>query len=371
MPADYQFIDTEKSLDRFLEERPKLIAFDTEFTFERTYRAIPELLQIATPEQIALIDLQSNLPFSRLARLFTSNDVTRLAHSIDHDLDVICMLISGELGPVEDTQLAYAFLNEDRSHGYASVVEKCLGIKLDKSQQRSNWSKRPLSTDQLDYAVQDIVYLPAIWDQLEQLLKEAGRFEWYREEQDRIQFMHPEDPKKIIGKPQALLTMDETVFQFLQKIEAWRCVCAKMADIPKNWIISSKNQVQLARTRHINERRLRRLMSFKMARKHHRRLKGLLQESRNAAAESEELPLPTLAPYVQQLKAQAEECTGKLGINVELLASMKDLLFTVRHYLKHQEFPPWFGEWRTDLIGDAVMATVDEIRQNHAKALAR
>ncbi len=148
------FIDTPAELARLcaqLRGRPWL-TLDTEFIRERTYRARLCLVQVASEEVVACIDTQALDDLTPLLDLLFDPATTKVLHAARQDLEIIHDLADGRVpGPVFDTQIAATLAGFGDQVGYAELVRRLLGIELDKSQARTDWSARPLDPEQLKY----------------------------------------------------------------------------------------------------------------------------------------------------------------------------------------------------------------------------
>ena len=368
MIPEYVLIDTSEAFRAFAEETPRLFAFDTEFTRERTFNPIPELLQIAIDDRIAIIDLRADLPIELIKHWFQREDIVRIAHSISNDIEVLNEIFRDELGVIEDTQLAYAFLQSGQMPSYAKLVKHQFGVTLDKSMQRSRWNKRPLSRKQLDYAALDIAHLIELWIELVEQLQQTGRLEWYREERDRVQTPDADDPNRVVGNARRLMQLSERGLQFLRSLDDWRTKRASSMDIPKNWVLSRDQLFQLAGERSLKDQALRKVLSTKQVDRHRRKLQELHRQAQAAAKRSELTPPKRLNKIVKALGEQCNALANQMNVSEEVLGSNKDLLFAIRAYLSEGELPSWFGIWRTELIGDATMRAADNFAREIAIA---
>ena len=154
----YTFIDSLEDLaflNKELLSKP-YIGIDTEFRRTSKDNMKLALLQINDEEEIFLIDtLLIKDPQDQVSFLY-SNEVVKIFHSCKEDLEAVYSWTNEEMVNIFDTQIANAFLDSDYSIGYQGLVEKKLGIILDKKETRSNWIRRPLSDSQLKYAALDV-----------------------------------------------------------------------------------------------------------------------------------------------------------------------------------------------------------------------
>ena len=146
------FISTSEELRRFCERAASssVLAVDTEFLRERTYRPRLCLIQLATSaDDIAAVDPLAISDLSPVVELFENPAITKVFHACSQDLEVI----DGSLGcvpaPLFDTQLAAAFLGQRMQLGYGGLVEAYTGVRLAKAESLTDWSRRPLDPEQL------------------------------------------------------------------------------------------------------------------------------------------------------------------------------------------------------------------------------
>lgn len=368
MIPDYTFIDTKEAFQAFANETPRLFGFDTEFTREKTFNPIPELLQIATEDRIGIIDLRADLPIDQIKHWFQQDGIVRVAHSISNDIEVLNEIFKDDIGVIDDTQLALAFLHSGQMQSYAKLVEHQFGVTLDKSMQRSRWNARPLSRAQLDYAVLDIAHLNELWSVLVQQLQEVGRLDWYLEERNRLQKPNEDDPNRVVGNARRLMQLSERGLQFLRSLDTWRTKRASSMDIPKNWVLTRDQLFQLASERSLKDKALRKVLSSRQVERHRRKLQGLHQQAQIAARRSELTPPKRLRKIVRTLGEQCNALANQMNVSEEVLGSNKDLLFAIRAYLSDGELPSWFGIWRTELIGDATKRAADDFARETAIA---
>ena len=360
MTPEYTYIDSVSTFRSFADEIPQSFGFDTEFTREKTFLPIPELLQITTGERIAIFDLRANLPLKEIAPWFQRKDVERIGHSVLNDLEILREVFSLNIGPIDDTQLAFSFLNSGTALSYANLVAEKFEVALDKSMQRSRWDKRPLQRKQLDYAVMDIYHLPELWPWLKDELITAERYEWYIEERNRLHTPSADDPNNVVGNATKLLNLSEQGLQFVLALDRWLTSRAASLDIPKNWLLTRNGLFQLARERAINAKVLSNYMSDRQAQRHHWTLRKLQQKSRSQAQRSKQLSPSRLQETVRELGNRCKQIAAKLNVNDDLLVSNKDLLFAIRSYLTTGELPSWFGQWRIRLVGDITKQAAEQ-----------
>ncbi|MFI9650926.1 HRDC domain-containing protein [Guyparkeria halopsychrophila] len=224
------------------------LPLDTEFVRERTYFPQLALLQIATTDTVWLVDPIAGLDLTPFWQALVSSDTPVVLHAGDQDLDLI-LTAAGRLPPqVFDTQIAAELLGIGGQLSYAALTEALLGIRLDKGETRSDWLARPLSDTQLNYAVQDVAQLHALFPILEQRLREAGRLDWMAEETTRqcdpTRFTPPDDQRwqKIRG----VQALNRAGLAVLQVLAGWRERLAREQDRPRRWVWGDQAMLDLA-----------------------------------------------------------------------------------------------------------------------------
>ncbi len=184
----YTFIDTLEDLDflnKELMQKPYL-GVDTEFRRTNKDNMKLALLQVNDDEEIFLIDaLRINDPKESVSFLF-SDSVVKIFHSCKEDLEAVYAWTNNQMVNIFDTQLAHAFLEDNYSISYQSLVEKELEIILDKKETRSNWIRRPLSDSQLKYAALDVEYLIHLYLKQVNSLQNSKKLDWLQQDINKL-----------------------------------------------------------------------------------------------------------------------------------------------------------------------------------------
>ncbi len=180
----FTFIDSHENLDFLNKEllSKTYIGVDTEFRRTTKDNMKLALLQINDDEEIFLIDtILIEEPAEQVSFLF-SDSIVKIFHSCKEDLEAVYSWTDRKIENIFDTQLANSFLDSEFSISYQALVEKKLGIVLDKRETRSNWIRRPLSDAQLKYAALDVEYLIPIY--LEQCLElsKSEKLNWLKQD---------------------------------------------------------------------------------------------------------------------------------------------------------------------------------------------
>ena len=214
------------------------IGLDTEFLRERTYRAQLCLVQVATADEAVCIDPLALADLAPLARVLATDGVLKVMHASRQDLEVL-LPVAGLTRPVFDTQIAASLTGLPAQVGYAEAVRRFLGQALDKSHTRTDWSRRPLSAEQIEYARDDVRYLLPLAARLQEELARLGRLEWLAEElatlaDERALTIAPEDAWLRL---KGLRPLDPARQRLARALAAWRERSALEHNRPRGWIL--------------------------------------------------------------------------------------------------------------------------------------
>ena len=214
------------------------VGLDTEFLRERTYFARLCLVQLAAPGEAACVDPLALAELAPLAALLAGPGTVKVMHASRQDLEVLYPL-AGLTRPVFDTQIAAALAGFPAQVGYAELARRLLKRDLAKSHTRTDWSRRPLSREQIEYALDDVRYLLPIAAELERELARLGRLPWLSEELAGL-----EDTRGFITEPDAawqrvrgLRGLDPGRERLARGLAAWRERRALEHDRPRGWIL--------------------------------------------------------------------------------------------------------------------------------------
>lgn len=230
-----------------LKDSPWLVV-DTEFIRERTYYPRLCLVQIGNGEQLACVDPLALEDLSPLLELLYNPNIIKVFHSADQDLEIFYHL-RGELpSPIFDTQPAAALLGHGEQIGYANLVKALLNRTLDKSQTRTDWSKRPLSSRQIDYALDDVRYLRTIYAMLRDELTRRGRLNWLDGDLRRLTDpgTYRVDQDNVWQRIKGTNRLKGARLNVLKHLARWREQRAIKTDKPRKWVLSDNILLDLA-----------------------------------------------------------------------------------------------------------------------------
>ena len=245
----------------------KFVAVDTEFVREKTYWPILCLVQIATPNDAVAIDpLIKGIDLRPLYELMTDTSVMKVFHSASQDLQIMFNVIGEIVNPVFDTQIAAMVCGYGDQPAYATLVQRIVGESLDKKSQMTDWSRRPLTDDQIEYAIGDVTYLIHVYNKLTDELEHSGRLSWAQEEMDRLlnDDLYDQDVRELWRRVR-LRRPTRRALAILREITEWRELTARKTNIPRGWVCRDEALAEIAlnapqtpdaleRVRGINER---------------------------------------------------------------------------------------------------------------------
>ncbi len=248
---DYDYIDSDAGLARLCAAlgEAEFCAIDTEFIRESTYYPELALIQIASDTQLACIDPLAIGDFTPFASLMLKDSLLKVFHSCSQDLEILYQRFGQVPVPVFDTQLAAAVLGYNHQISYADLVQQVSGVALEKKHTRANWMRRPLSRDELDYAMDDVRYLLQVYRQLDSELESRHRRSWI--EKDLQAMSNPAnyevDTAQLWQRLRGVQKLKGEKLQIASDLCRWREQVAQQQNRPRRWIAKDDAIVEIAR----------------------------------------------------------------------------------------------------------------------------
>jgi ribonuclease D len=217
------------------------MAFDTEFIPEKYYRYKLCVISVATSKGNYLIDVLKLKRINGFLKLIEDPSILKITHAGENDYQLLVENYGAMPVNVFDTQLAYGFLQYDYPVGLQTLLSRLSNVKLDKGALRSDWEKRPLSSEQCKYAVQDVVYLHSLMISLKRRLKKNGKLDWAEMENRRLQdsTFYQSDPLDFLNAAQ-LNQMSQKEKVFLLRMHLWRQLEAEKEDRPVTVVLKTR-----------------------------------------------------------------------------------------------------------------------------------
>jgi ribonuclease D len=337
------------------------IGLDTEFLRERTYRAQLCLLQIASAAEAACVDPLALTELAPLTQILTDPAITKVMHASRQDLEVLLPL-GGLAHPVFDTQIAASLTGLPAQVGYAELVRRLLGKELSKSHTRTDWSRRPLSPEQIDYALDDVRYLLPIAAELEEQLERLGRRQWLAEELQPLADASALtlDPESAWLRLKGLRELDPGRQRLAQALAAWRERSAVEHNRPRGWIMDDavlrEIVLQVPRTPEaltqipemppgLVKRRAAELLE---------RVAAAQISDPPPAAPARARPDPARAALVKKLSSVSQTVARELNLMPEVLATRRDL----EQFAEGRRDGILLQGWRRELLGARLLAAL-------------
>ena len=252
-----EIVQDNKSYNRAckLIKKQSTIYLDTEFLRDKTYWPLLCLIQIKTARKTFIFDFikKKNFDLIKLKKIFQNKKILKVIHSSKQDLEVLFLNFDTIIYPIFDTQIAYAQLTDINSIGYTSLVKILLKKNIKKDQQISDWSHRPLSNLQLQYAANDVKYLPKLYNLLSNQILTKKKKKNFEDEIKKLNLIKniykTEDSwKKIKIKKNSNINFD-----LLKIFSEWREKKAQILNLPRNWIITDKIIIKAAKKINISD----------------------------------------------------------------------------------------------------------------------
>ena len=358
----YRWITDDRSVvelvDRLLAQ-PRY-ALDTEFHRERTYFPKLALVQIASADELVLVD-PLTCDLSPLRRLFDS-DVLAVLHAAQQDLDVLHHAVQAVPRRLFDTQLAAGFLGQS-TPSLVSLLQSELRVSAAKGDRLTDWLRRPLSDDQCDYAAADVAHLLELHDRLSARLAAEGRTDWV-EDACRDLLGKPAsgtEPDMAWTRLKDVRVLKPKARGVARSVAAWRERRAMANDQPVRQVLPDlailgiaqkqpRTLQELATARGVDDRHTRGQIGKELL---EAVTAGLSMEASLPAPDGEELDRG-LRPAVALVSAWVSEVARQERIDTALLATRADLVA----FLRGDADARLAMGWRHGLLGDGIRRLV-------------
>ena len=245
-----EFIATSEALAALCArlEGEAFVTVDTEFMREKTYYPELCLVQIAGANDVAVVDaLAPGMDLAPLGRLLAKPEVVKVFHACRQDVEIFLLLFDAVPTPLFDTQVAAMVAGFGDQVGYDSLVAALTGGHIDKAHRFSDWSARPLSKSQINYAAADVTHLREVYEKLLAKLEKEGRLEWLAEEMAIL--TRPEtyrvDPERAYERLK-IRSNNRRQLGLAKAIAAWREREAQRINIPRGRLLKDEQIPEIA-----------------------------------------------------------------------------------------------------------------------------
>lgn len=346
------------------------ITVDTEFMRERTYYAKLCLLQISGPDKEAVgVDVlagDEELDLTPVWNLFANKNIVKVFHAARQDLEIIYQLSGTLPAPLFDTQIAAMVCGYGDQVGYEALVNDICKAKADKSSQFTDWTHRPLSQKQITYALNDVIFLKDIYENLKNRLDKKGRSDWVLEETQNL--LDPtlyQFPPRDAWQRLKLRSPKPRDLAVLRELAQWREEESQKKDVPRGRILKDETLLDLTYQKPRTESDLARIrgVSADMSKGKFGKLildameRGLAVPDADCPIVIARDPLPQrLSPILEMLKmllriqASEHDVAGRLITDSE----------TLENFVKDPSSSPTLIQgWRYDVFGKFAKEMMD------------
>lgn len=363
-------ITTQAALNTFCDaaSQKPFICVDTEFMRESTFYSILCLIQAATDDDEVIIDpLAEGLDLTPFNALLMNNDIIKVLHAARQDMEIFYQMCSAVPKNIFDTQIAAMALGFGDSTGYGALVKGRLDINLDKGARFTDWSRRPLSEKQLNYALADVTHLRDLYPDMITELEEKGRMSWVLEEmapqlEEKLYTFEPENAWERLK----LRNPKKHYLAALKAAAAWRERQAIEKNIPRRRVLKDDAMYDLAQQKPKDIAALARLRSIPRGFEKSRSAKDLVESLNAAIANANDyapkLPKvqhmpPNLGPTIEMLKTLLRLRTEYIDIAPRMVANNADIEKLAAFGAK-ADIAALKG-WRKEIFGEDALKMLD------------
>ena len=359
-------IDTTEALDALMTElrSASYVALDTEFMRDQTYWPRLCLMQVAAPGIEAIIDpMAEGIDLASFYDLLRAPGILKVLHASRQDIEIF--YIQGEVipDPLFDTQIAAMVCGFGESASYETLARRLAHAEIDKSARFTDWSRRPLSKRQLEYALADVTHLRVVYEALAKQLERTGRAAWVEEEIAALKepSLYKLDPA-LAWKRLKPRTANKRFLALLACVAAWREREAQARDQPRNRILKDEALLEIAAHPPETAQALEHIRTIPKGFAASRMGKALLEEvARGADAE----PPPEIEAVrarrkrepspsaVDLLKTLLRHCAEAAGVAPRLIADAEDIERLAAH---EDDGVPALHGWRAEVFGNKAIA---------------
>lgn len=257
---EFQFIDNPAKLASFCQSLTncRFLGFDTEFVSEDRYESELCLIQVATEDQLAIIDPIVIGDTTAFWKALSNGGHISVAHAGREEFRFCERFTGARPAQLFDVQIAAGLVGFEYPAAYSSLVSKLANESIKKGETRSDWRRRPLSRSQLDYAIVDVVHLKKIHDKLVDRLTNLDRLTWMTEEMEKWQAdLESLRTEELWRRISGVATLDSKSLAVVRELWNWRDRTAKEKDQPARRILRDDLMVELARKATSNTKKIK------------------------------------------------------------------------------------------------------------------
>ena len=248
---DTSLITEKKKIEIFIKKiiDSEAISIDIEFMRRNTFFPEPCVIQLSNGNMHACIDLTLEVDYKTLFKSIFKEDKKIILHSCRQDLEILYMILGFIPQNIFDTQFAASFLGFKYQIGYAELIKEIYNIDIDKTEKMTDWRKRPLSKEQINYALNDVKHLNRLSKYLTDKLIETKKIDYFNEE--FTNYLNDIDWSPNINdawkKIKTINNLNKKTREVAQILSIWRERKAIDKNIPRNWIMNEKEIIEISK----------------------------------------------------------------------------------------------------------------------------
>lgn len=261
LPA-FTYVENDYDLEMICNKLSKeeWLCFDTEFVGEKRYHTLLCLIQLSSANGHYIVDPISINNLDPFLRLIEDPNILKITHAGENDFRLLYQNYGILPSNVFDTQLASAFVGYKYPVAFSKLLDAELGVKLSKGYTVTDWESRPINKKLIEYALNDVIFLKELTDQLVAKLESLGRLDWVKEEMKKMELKdaYVRNVYAEVIKNSKVRSLRKKEQAFFLRITKWRHEQAKLKNYSKEMILSSTNLNHIVRAIHSGKEALKR-----------------------------------------------------------------------------------------------------------------
>jgi len=342
----------------------KVLAVDTEFIRDSTYYPSLCLIQIAGINFAAAIDPLAKLDMSPIWELLLNKNILKVFHAGRQDIEIFFGLMGEIPTPIYDTQIAAMFCGLGDQVGYESLVKNFLGLSVNKEHQFTNWLQRPLSKNQINYAISDVTHLINIFPLIRKAIKDNNREEWVTKELEHLskKELYKVKPDEVWKKIK-LKNSNPQMLNLLKYLAYWRENECKKRNIPRNRLIRDDVLINISfsKPKTISELKKIRAIPKNLSNDDFSQILEVIDKAEKVKREEWPLISTSTSPQISKsslelLKILLKYCSEENGLAEKVIANTDDLKSILEGQKKNMKV---FTGWRNKIFGEMALSLLN------------
>ena len=342
----------------------KVLAVDTEFIRDSTYYPSLCLIQIAGINFAAAIDPLAKLDMSPIWELLLNKNILKVFHAGRQDIEIFFGLMGEIPTPIYDTQIAAMFCGLGDQVSYESLVNKFLGLSVNKEHQFTNWLQRPLSKNQINYAISDVTHLINIFPLIRKAIKDNNREEWVTKE---LEHLSKKELYKVkadeVWKKIKLKNSNPQMLNLLKYLAYWRENECKKRNIPRNRLIRDDVLINISfsKPKTMSELKKIRAIPKNLSNDDFSQILEVIDKAEKVKREEWPLISTSTSPQISKsslelLKILLKYCSEENGLAEKVIANTDDLKSILEGQKKNMKV---FTGWRNKIFGETALSLLN------------